>query len=321
MVSRVQYEAAKNLFRIPLLLAPNQKVTFTLTGFRSASGVPVAPIKFQYEVSGEELANADREMMEADAREPRLLKVLDTIKQKRSKLTSLAEHVQNLMLTQENGLFYRLQSQNATFKWQKPDRFYADITGPMMMSSDFRIGSDGQRWWSIDDTNFVVCSVQEIQNLDIAISDPFSLTHLTPGVTAAQLKLKYDGLSRLGDAHYFQMEAWHMGRITKGAPFGSIIQWWIDTKYYRPAQITVFDSGCVSRLRFLYDSINEPLPAADFAVPKLKGLSPTPPEPLVADYTERFINLRDGSDGNMNVEYGKKSPKGRSGNGFIMDGY
>ena len=78
----------------------------------------------------------------------------------------------------------------------------------------------------------------------------------------------------------------------------------------------MFSSGFVSRMQFLYDTVNKPLPALDFAVPKLEGLSPTSPEPLDEDYTNRFINLRDGSDGNMSLRWGKKGPKGTSSSGL-----
>ena len=329
LVPRIEYDAAKNLFRIPLLLPPNREVAFTLTGFRSAAGVPAAPIRLQYKVSGEELAKADRERMEADAREPQLLKLLETMKQKRLQITSLAERVQDLMLIQKDGLFYELESQCAIFKWQKPDQFYCDITGPMLTCSDCRLGSDAQRcWWhdeSVFDTNFSVFPAKEIEKLSMAISDPFGLSHMTSSNAAAQLRVKYDGRVKSGGADYYQMEAWHMGEISKGAPFGSVIQWWIDRRNYRPAQITVFDCGNlvypVSRIRFLYDTVNQPLPAADFAVPELKGLSPDPSETLGAGYTNRFVRLSDGSDGNMNVEFGETGPKGQSGERFIMDGY
>ena len=326
-VSRVQYDAAKHLFRIPMLLQPNHRVAFTLTGFRSAAGVPAAPVQLQYQVAGEELAEKQnrRRKMEADAREPELLKVLETMKQKRLQLTSLTERVQNLMLAQKDGVFCELQSQSGIFKWQKSDQFYVDITGPMLSCSDSRMGSDGQQWWrldkSSDGTNFVVCPVKEIQKLNTAICDPFNLTRMTPAATAARMKLKYDGLFKLGATDYFQMEAWHMSAISKEAPFGSVIQWWIDPQNYRPAQITVFDSHSVLRERFLYDSVNETLPAGDFAVPRLKGLVPVPPEPLDAGYTNRFVKVSDGSDGNMNVAYGEEGPKGTSGSSFIMDGY
>jgi hypothetical protein len=62
--------------------------------------------------------------------------------------------------------------------------------------------------------------------------------------------------------------------------------------------------------------VNEPLPVGDFAVPKLEGLSPVSPEPLDANYTNRFINFSDGSDGNMSLRWGKKGPKGTSSSGL-----
>jgi hypothetical protein len=52
------------------------------------------------------------------------------------------------------------------------------------------------------------------------------------------------------------------------------------------------------------------------AIPRLEGLPPTPPEPLDADYTNRFINLGDGSDGNVSLRWGKKGPKGTSSSGL-----
>jgi hypothetical protein len=322
MIHRIQYDAAKHTFRIPLLLPPNQKVGFTLAGFRSASGVPAKPIQLQYQVSGEELAQADRVKMEAGAREPRLLDLLKTMKQEREQLTSLAERVQNLTQEKKDGLFVQLRSQSATFKWQNPDQFYGDATGPMVMCTDFRTGSDGQHWWwhleSADTTNFEfqVCPATEIRKLNISICDPFGLTHETPAVAAAKLGLNHTDISEGGAINYLLVEAWHIHRIRKGAPFGSLIQWWIDPRNYRPAQITEFTPFGVSRMKFLYDTVNKPLPAVDFAVPRLEGLSPTPPEPLDTDYTNRFINLRDGSDGNMSVRWGKQGPKGTSSSGL-----
>ena len=320
MISQVQYDGIKHTYRIPILLPPNEKVEFTLTGFRSATGVPAMPIKLQYQVSDEELAKAGREKIEAGAKERSLLELLETMKQKRMQLTSLSEHVQNLMLFQKDGLFYELQSQSATFKWQKPDQYYGDATGPMTMCTDFRIGSDGQRWWwhaeSANSTNFVVCPAKEMHELNVSICDPFDLTHMAPAAAATKLGLNYAGVCKIGGADYLQVEAWRIDRIPEMTPYGSLIQWWIDPKNYRPAQITMFSSGFVLRMQFLYDRVNEPLSAGDFAAPKLEGLAPTPPETLGQGYTNRFINLRDGSDGRMSVRWGKKGPEGTSSSGL-----
>jgi hypothetical protein len=320
IISRIQYDAAKRAFRIPLLLPPNKKVAFTLTKFLSADGVAANPVKLQYQVSGEEFAEADREKTEAGAREPHLLELLGTMKQERRQINSIAERVQTLMLQQRNGLFFELQSQSAAFKWQKPDQYYGDATGPMLTCSDFRIGSDGQRWWwheeSFYDTNLVVCPVKEMHELNITLDDPFDLSDLTLVVAAAQLGLKYAGLAKFRAVDCFQVEAWHIDRIPNMTPLGYLVQWWIDPENYRPTQVTAFGCGYVSRMRFLYDSVNEPLPPGDFAIPRLEGLPPTPPEPLDADYTNRFINLGDGSDGNVSLRWGKKGPKGTSSSGL-----
>jgi hypothetical protein len=319
IISRIQYDAAKHTFCIPLLLPPKEKVSLKLTGFRSASGVPAEPIELEYQVSDEELAKADREKSEAGAKEPRLLKLLENMKHKRMQLTSLAERVQNLTLNQKDGLFIKLQSQSATFKWQKPDQFYGDATG-LMLCSDFRIGSDGQRWWwhmeYADGTKFVVCPAKEMHEWNISICDPFDLIHETPAVAAAELGLNYVGVSKVGDADYLLVEAWQVERIPELTPFGSLIQWWINSQNYRPIQITQFYPGFVSRTRFIYDAVNEPLPMEDFAVPKLEGQSPASPEPLDAGYTSRYINLRDGSDGRMSLRWGKKGPGGTSSSGL-----
>ncbi len=225
MVSRVQYDAIKHTFRIPLLLPPDKKVSFALTGFRSAAGIQAAPIKLEYQVTGDELAKTEREKMEADAKEPRLLELLETMKQKRTQISSLSERVQNLMFAQKDGLYYQLRSQSATFRWQSPNQYYADATGPMLTCTDFRMGSDGRRWWwhyaSAWSTNveFQICPAKEMRELNISVCDPFDLTEEAAAAAAAQLGLKYIGVSTFGPMHCFQMEAWHMVGIPKQAPY------------------------------------------------------------------------------------------------------
>lgn len=67
---------------------------------------------------------------------------------------------------------------------------------------------------------------------------------------------------------------------------------------------------------FLYDSVDQPLSEAVFAVPKVEGVTPAGLEALDANYTTRFINLRDGRDGRMSLRWGKQGPKGTSSGGL-----
>ena len=155
-----------------------------------------------------------------------------------------------------------------------------------------------------------------MHELNISICDPFDLTQETPAVAATKRGLNYAGVVKVGVANCFQVEDWQIYRMPGMTPFGSLIQWSIDPQSYRTAQITQFGPGSVSRIRFLYDTVNEPLPAEDFAVPKLEGISPTSPEPLDKDYTKRCISLRDGSDGRASLRWGKKGPGGTSSSGL-----
>lgn len=322
MISHVEYDAAKHLFHIPLTLPPKGKVGFTLSGFRSASGVLAKPIDLQYEVSDEELGKTDQEKIETGTRNPRLLNLLETMKQKRAQLTSLSERVQRLSLVQYGALFIELQSRSATFKWQKPDQFLGDVTDIMPMSADFRIGSDAQCWWwhyqSADDTNysFVVCPAKEMHELNISICDPFNLARKTPSLAAADLGLNYAGNPNAANDDCPVVNAWQINRHRVGAPFGSLLEWRIDPRTYRVQETTRFTVSHIDRTKFLYDSVNKRLPEGDFSIPTLKGLSPVLPEPLDADYTNRFLNLLDGSDGHMSLRWGKKGPKGTSSDGL-----
>ncbi len=325
LVSQVDYDPARRTFRVPLLFPPGQNVRFSLAGFQTSAGISAAPIKLQYQISADELAKEVREKMEAGAREPRLLELLERMKQKRGNITSLTERIQTLLLVQREGMFHQLQSQSAAFKWQKPAQFWVDGTGPMMMCSDFRVASDGRQcWWrdqSFDATNFVVCPVEEFQSVNLAIADPFDLTRLRPADAAAKIRLNYAGRSQLGALDCVQMEAWHLSKISKGAPFGSLIRWRIDAVNLRPAQVEIFDSAAVTRLKYYYDSVNQPFPDSDFAPQTNSIAPPTQPEPLETGYTDRFIDISDGSDGNPKIRHGMRGPEGTADSGFILDGY
>ena len=184
------------------------------------------PIKLQYQVSGEELAKADQEKIEAGAKEPRLLDLLETMKQKRRQLTSLAERVQNLMLFQKDGLFYELQSQERDLQMAETrsilrgcHRHHVNV---------FRLSD----WFGRSalvvahmnppaSTKFIVCPAEEVHELNISICDPFDLTHETPIVAATNLGLNYAGVSKVGSADCLQVEAWQIVRIPGMTPYGS----------------------------------------------------------------------------------------------------
>jgi hypothetical protein len=122
LIQCLQYDDVSHTFRLPLVLMPKEKATFTLKGFCSAVGVAAEPIKIEFQVSGEELCKADRDKFEAETKNPRLLRALEFVQSKRAELQSLAERVQTLSLSQQDGRFTELTAQSASFKWQSPNQ-------------------------------------------------------------------------------------------------------------------------------------------------------------------------------------------------------
>jgi hypothetical protein len=238
---------------------------------------------------------------------PQLLEILEFMQKQRAKMISINEQVQTLTMSrQKKDLFTSLTAQSAVFKWQQPDRYYADVADIMLMGNIFAIGCDGQNWWCCTDsthiTNIVVCPEKEMQQLNISLCDPFGLTRKTVEQAACKPALNYVGETRLGNADCHLIER---GRT----------QWWIDANTGRPLAIRQPYNDFITRTRFLYAPASQILSPKDFAIPKIDGLLPAM-EPLSAGYTNRFINLRDGSDNNMSVRWGKKGPAGSSSSGL-----
>jgi len=317
---RIRFTLAGRKFEVPPMLTPRENVTFQLAGFRSAKGVAAAPVKIDYRVSETEFSRADRKKIEVAAKEPRLLAVLDDLRQKRQRLTSVAERVQNLDLGIKDNLFTSLKSQSAIFKWQQPGQFYADISEVMLSCEAFRIGSDGQSWWFHGESNngkeLQACPVKEMHEVDSSICDPFDLAGKTPAQVAKERGLRYLGLTNRNGTECHALEAWSVSTFAGVARWGELNQWWIDARSSLPIEGVKFHEHGLFRTRFLYDAVNAPLAASAFGMPKIEGLPASAPDALDSDYTNRYVVIRDGSDGRMSARWGKQGPKGTASSGL-----
>ena len=112
------------------------------------------------------------------------------------------------------------------------------------------------------------------------------------------------------------VEAWTVQTSGQTMTDGYLTQWWIDDRDYRPVEVRQFGDGYEVRTSFHYDAVNKSLPPAAFAPPVPRDLKPDPPVTLDANYTNRFLNVRDGADGRMSVRWGKQGPKGQSSSGL-----
>jgi hypothetical protein len=141
----------------------------------------------------------------------------------------------------------------------------------------------------------------------VSLCDPFDLASGKPAEAAAEAHLAWSGTLRFAGRDMIGLTSWdEQGRD----------RWFVNPSTHLPEGVEQCATYGVFRTRFLYHSVNETIPAAEFAVPKIPGLTPDQPEPLDEGYTNRFVNLRDGSDGRMSVRWGKFGPKGRSSSGL-----
>jgi hypothetical protein len=317
LIGSVRFDPDQRRFSVPLVLPRGKKMAFTLTGFRSANGVTAAPIQIEYQATDDRFSSSFQENLKQAGQDARLVELLAAMKEKRQQLASVVERVQTLQLNREKGVFTRLHSTSATFKWQRPGLFYSDAVGPMLACDAFAIGSDGvNAWWHYEDgkkKTLVVCPATEVHRKNVSICDPFDLTWRTVPTAIDALGLIYRGMTKRGDQNCHLVEAWTIQTSGKTMTEGYVTQWWTDDRDFRPVEVRQFGDGYEVRTSFHYDAVNEPLPQATFAPPDLK---PDPPAALDADYTNRFLNLRDGADGRMSVRWGKQGPKGRSSSGL-----
>lgn len=320
------YNAADHTFRIPFIFPTNDVAQLTIHGFQSAVGVPARPVDIRYRVSSAELSDEEQQKLTTQIQDARLQSLLRDLKAQRLQLTSVAERIQDTLLLRSDhaGQFVGLDSKQSAFKWQQPNQFFADVTAPMMSCTDFRIGCDGKQWWyhvtSSADTNieFQICPVNGISELNISICDPFGLLDDTPANASRDFELNYLGASDQSKSNPGScvVHGWQINRSNPDMLGSAQLVWRIDSKSKTVIDLTETGSRFEVRRRFFYDALNASLPESDFAVPKFKGLTPAAPEPLDSDYTNRFINLRDGQDGHMGARWGKKGPKGTYSSGL-----
>lgn len=320
VISFASYDTARHMFRLPIVLTPKMQVAFTLSGFRGVDGVPAEPLKLEYTAGGELFDASEFNKSELAARNPDLLGLLARMRDARMKIHSVDERVQLESFGQEDGVFTTIDATVSEFRWGGAGQIYGDVSTAMNLSGAFRIGSNGEHWWFYfwDERTSVyeTCPLGDIHETSLSVCDPFELTRKTPEQAAADLQLSYIGLRSIEGRACHVVERWLVQRLKNRSPSIQRIQWWIDAETFRPREVTQFGASFISRMRFFYDAINGPKTPEKFMPSVAKGVVSHPPVPLDAKYTNRFVILHDGSDGNMRARWGRSGPGGRNSSGL-----
>ncbi|HEY5914187.1 MAG TPA: Ig-like domain-containing protein [Verrucomicrobiae bacterium] len=269
---------------------------FTTERTAAANGLLLAPPAGSESVAG------------SKSNEGELLSLLQRMQQRRAGITSIVERAQQLSQFHGRGLRL-LSTQGAVFRWQQPSQFYGDVS--QIMGGLFRVGCDGQNWWwemgSRARPDQVLCPTNEMQIQNVSIADPFGLTEDSPAVAVKNLGLAFGGATHWDGTDCYVVEA------RSGPPSATpASRWWIDVQ---TLLVAGQEAGGI-RTRFIYDSVNHPVPSSAFAPTRTRGVKAQGPEALDAAYTNRFVNVCDGSNGRMSVRWGKIGPGGRSSSGL-----
>lgn len=306
LIPFVEVDEQKRTFRVPIAFRPGKKASFTLAGFKTASGASVDPMPLEYEGTGESFSPAFREEIEKAGRDPRLLDLLGGVAQKRKELSSIDETIQSITLGRSRGHLIYLQATGSRFMWEAPNRYFADVAETMRLAA-FRLGSDGTNWWwhvqSEKKNRLVICPIAEMHQVNASFCDPFGAVS-----GAVQNGLRYEGI-RDGLA---LVSKWSVERFDAFVN-ASRTEWLIDPQTHRPAEVIQYHEGFVFRQRFRHETVNSPLAIERFLPP---SMPPEPLEPLDSGHTNRFVNIMDGSDGRMSVRWGKEGPAGASSSGL-----
>ena len=320
LIPSFDYDAKAHRFTFPALLRVDDDVRLTLQGFYSAEGVACDPVVLHYQTGTEALDPQYVARAKAAAKDAKLQKLLAAMKEARTRLTSGTEIVQTIHLGMSSNAFNSIEAQTATFKWQGEHQVYADITGPMMSSGAFILGSDGQNCWlysedekgkkRLDQTPNAVTQ----QQLDLV--NPFDIASQSVEQVLAQGELVLGSDATLEGRRCYRVEQWEVS--LEHIVSASQMQWWIDEETFLPRQMASYSGNWCQIVRFDYRDLNQPLPESAFRPPASPGGDAQPlffdKEPAPGEH--RFLRISDGSSGRMSGRLGYHGAGGTTSSGM-----
>jgi beta-lactamase regulating signal transducer with metallopeptidase domain len=320
LIPSFDYDSAAHRFTIPALLKAEDDSRLTLRGFYSAQGAASDPVVLHYQAGAEALDSRYVERAKAAAKDPKLQKLLASMKEARARLKSGIETVQTIDLGMSKNAFNSIGAETATFKWQGADRVYADITGPMSMSRAFVLGSDGQTCWLYSEDEKGEKRLDQTAaagtGREIVLVDPFELASRSVEEALEEQPLVWTSNARLEGRACCRVEKWDVN--LDNFTYASQTQWWIDEATFLPRQLVQYRPGGCQMVRFDYQDLNQPLPDSAFRPPAAPGGDAHPLffKKEAGPDERRFLRISDGSNGRMSGRIGWHGPGGTTSSGL-----
>ncbi|MFC1794211.1 S41 family peptidase [Planctomycetota bacterium] len=240
--------------------------------------------------------------------------VVERFNKKRKAMWAFVETIK----TQEYGRpghhgYQSLRTYTTRFALNGEREFCADIgemTGmPLFVFSEGNMNHIGGYYRKNPDVEEIVfCHYEEIIDRNVVVADPFSARNMDVDSTIRQLCLQHGG-QEIIDGKHCDTICSRMDDATSGKSSLPVRQWWIDQQSHLLTKMVDSRSdGSKVICRFSYDHINE----------LLNFLSYTPNvsyqwvcenkkmvDPLEEGYSGRFIEVSDGTRGNMSAAWGR----------------
>jgi beta-lactamase regulating signal transducer with metallopeptidase domain/outer membrane lipoprotein-sorting protein len=320
LLPSLDYDSSAHRFSLPVLLPPDNDARLNLRGFFGANGVACDTIVLHYQTGADSLDASYKKKAAAASKDPELRKLLTSMKEARARLNSGVETVQTISLGLEKSAFKSIEAQTATFKVQRPNQAYADITGPMNMVRSFILGCDGQDCWiySEDDKGEkrLDRTPLSVTKESVLMADPFDLEKNSVDDALAGHPFVLESNANLDGHTCYRVEAWDVSQGDMAS--ASKTQWWIDGETFLPKQCIQYATYGCQVVRFDFTHLNEQLPDSAFQPPPTpagatKSLffkdAPVPGE-------SRFLNISDGCNGSMSGRIGWHNSGGTTSSGL-----
>jgi C-terminal processing protease CtpA/Prc len=328
----VQYTEEKNEFVIPAKLQPGCRHLIVINppdkdgkqyGFQSAKGVSASSYQWTFTTKAETNSCRKSELQarnEGTQESAKLQNVIEKFNKTRRNIKSLQETVKTIDLyNPEQSWFKGLRTYQAIFRLMDKEQYIADVSD--LLGTPFFLFSEGvmnhicgfyQK--TNNDEKLIFCRSEEITVQKVAIADPFYSEKKDIRPVIQDLRLVYGGTEEVDGQKCYVINSF-ADVSTKGKASLPLRQWWIDSQSNLIVQMVGNDvSGTRKISRFCIDNINEKASfmASTPQIPyQLAVKIKKPAKPLNSGYTERFIDIRDGSGGCVSAQWGQYGSAGR----------
>jgi hypothetical protein len=337
---QIRYDEAKYEFTIPIHLEGGcqHRIVINPTtepgtqkGFQSIYQTEAESLTWAFSILDDTQKKSNKSSSASEDRSDRngTRSVVSQFNKKRRNMWAFVETIK----TQEYGRpgphgYQNLRAYTTRFALNGEREICADIgemTGtPLIIFNEGNLNHIGGYYRKNSNTEEIVfCHYEDITDRNVIVADPFDAGNTDTDSTIRQLRLQYNGQEIINGKHCDIVSSRKDNTISDESKL-SVRQWWIDQQSKLLTKIVDNrNDGSKVISRFSYDHINEVLNFLSYTpdVPyKWVCENKKMLDPLEEGYSGRFIEVSDGTRGNVSAALGKYGNKKKIAIGMANNG-